>query len=231
VALAELAPDVLVVPEARVAALENRVDWRFEYQPNLSKGTGILIRNGWDVERLDSPTGLDRRWLCAARITPPDPELPSFVMLAFWALGSVRERLPSYAKQFADVLETWADAISKEPMVIAGDFNASARSKSTIHLNNVATATGLGLTSAYHAFHGVEHGAEKDMTLKWVGKGKIELTYHCDFVFIPSTWVTALTQVEVGAWGDWITSGRSDHTPVMVELSDAALRLQRPLAP
>jgi exonuclease III len=222
-ALAELSPDVLVIPEARLATLENREEWCYEYQPYLNKGIGILIRKGWSVERLRPPSGVDRRWLRGIRVTSPDPDLPSFALLAFWALGSVHERLPSYARQFTDVLETWSEAISREPMVIAGDFNASARSRSTIHLSNVATAESLGLTSAYHAFHNLAHGAEKDMTLKWVGKGKIESTYHCDFVFIPSDWVTAVTNVAVGAWGDWIYSGRSDHAPVMVDLDDEVL--------
>jgi exodeoxyribonuclease III len=222
-ALAELSPDVLVIPEARLAALENRDEWRYEYQPNLNKGTGILIRKGWSVERVEPPNGVDRRWLRAIRVIPSDPELPAFVLLAFWALGSVHERLPNYARQFTDVLETWSDVIASEPSVIAGDFNASASSKSTTHLRNVATAEALGLVSAYHAYHGVAHGAESEMTLRWVGKGKVESTYHCDFVFIPSGWADALRRVEVGNWSEWIHAGRSDHTPVMVELNDVAL--------
>jgi exodeoxyribonuclease-3 len=166
VALAELVPDVLVIPEATPPALANRDDWQHEYQPYLNKGTGILIRRGWSVEPVDPPNGIDRRWLRPIRVIPPDPRLTPFVLLAFWALGSVHERLPSYARQFTDVLDTWSDVIARDPIVIAGDFNASAKSRSTTHLSNVATAEALGLVSAYHAFHDVPHGAEADMTLK-----------------------------------------------------------------
>jgi exodeoxyribonuclease-3 len=226
-ALAELVPDVLVVPEARASALANRQDWLFEHQPHLNKGTGILIRQGWTVQPVDPPGGVDRLWLRSVRLTPPRPELPSFVLLAFWALGSVHERLPTYAAQFTSVLDTWSDVIASEPTVIAGDFNASATSRSSTHLRNVATAEALGLASAYHAFHQLDHGDERDMTLRWIGRGKVERRYHCDFVFLPAGWVGAVEGVSVGDWADWINSGRSDHAPVMVELNDGALALSR----
>jgi exodeoxyribonuclease-3 len=228
VALAELSPDVLVVPEATAAALADRDDWLFEHQPHLNKGTGILIRRGWTVEPVDPPDGVDRSWLRSVRLAPPDPELSPFVLLAFWALGSVHERLPSYAAQFSEVLDTWSEVIAREPTVIAGDFNASAQSRSPIHLRNVATAEALGLASAYHAFHHLDHGDEREMTLRWIGKGKVEQRYHCDFVFIPTRWIEAAEGVDVGEWSAWIHSGRSDHAPVMVELDNQALaRLSR----
>jgi exodeoxyribonuclease-3 len=226
-ALTELVPDVLVVPEATASALANRDDWLFEHQPHRNKGTGILIRRGWAVEPIEPPDGVDRSWLRPVRLTPSDPKVPSFVLLAFWALGSVHERLPSYAAQFTEILDTWSDVIAKEPTVIAGDFNASGQSRSPTHLRNVATAEGLGLASAYHAFHHLDHGDERDMTLRWIGRGKVECRYHCDFVFIPAGWLDAVQAVNVGEWSAWIQSGRSDHAPVMVELSDEALRRLR----
>jgi exonuclease III len=226
-ALSELAPDVLVVPEATASALANRDQWLFEHQPHLNTGTGILIRQGWTVEPVDPPDGVDRLWLRSVRLTPPHPGLPSFVLLAFWALGSVHERLPAYAAQFTAVLDTWSDVIVSEPTVIAGDFNASATSRSTTHLRNVAIAEGLGLASAYHSFHQLDHGDEREMTLRWIGRGKVERRYHCDFVFLPAGWVDAVQGVSVGDWAVWINSGRSDHAPVMVDLNDEALTAQR----
>jgi endonuclease/exonuclease/phosphatase family metal-dependent hydrolase len=95
----------------------------------------------------------------------------------------------AYAAQFTDVLDTWSDVIASEPTVIAGDFNASATSRSTTHLRNVATAEGLGLASAYHAFHQLDHGDEREMTLRWIGRAKVERRYHCDFVFLPAGWI------------------------------------------
>jgi endonuclease/exonuclease/phosphatase family metal-dependent hydrolase len=160
-ALAELQPDVLVVPEARATALANGGDWLFEYQPNLDKGTGILVRRGWTAERVDPPDGAARRWVLPVRLTPPEAELPTFVVLAFWAVGPSRhERVPSYSAQFTQLLDTWSDVIATESTVIAGDFNASAKSSSPVHLRNVATAEALKLASAYHAFHHLGHGAE-----------------------------------------------------------------------
>lgn len=93
---------------------------------------------------------------------------------------------PTYAGQFAATLQSWQSEISLYPTVIAGDLNASMQGPSKQpHAQNIETARSLGLQSAYHIFNNVEHGTEPDMTLKWVGRGKITYYYHCDFIFIP----------------------------------------------
>jgi len=210
-ALDELVPDVLVVPEARASSGMVADAWQFHYRPHLSKGIGVFTRPGLRVDFVEPPEAVETDWLLPLRLTPSDPSLGPFVLLAFWALGSGSVRLPSYSAQFTNVLRTWSRVIAHESTVIAGDFNASGASPR--HLGNLSMATDLGIVSAYHAFHDAPPGEEPAMTLKWVGRGRTESTYHCDLVLIPCHWVAAIRSAEVGGWDRWVRSGRSDHAP------------------
>jgi hypothetical protein len=227
-ALDELQPDVLVVPEARATSGVVTDTWQFHYKPYLNKGIGVFVQGSWSVEVIEPPDGIESEWLLPLRLSSTDPSLGSFVLLAFWALGSRSVRLPTYSAQFTKVLQTWSGVIASEPTVVAGDFNASGRSPR--HLVNLAMAGEQGLVSAYHAFHDASPGDEPAMTLKWVGRGRTEFTYHCDLVLLPSDWVAAIRSAEVGRWDEWVRSGRSDHAPVMVDLDDAILSGSSPPA-
>jgi hypothetical protein len=221
-AFTELAPDVFVVPEARPS--DAMTGWQSFHRPYLDKGTGVFVRDGWTVTALDPPDGIERDWLLPLRIVPPAGRLGSFVLLAFWALGSraPNPKMPKYTDQFAQVLANWGPVITNEPSVVAGDFNAWGQSPR--HLMNLARAAELGLVSAYHQVERVESGSETDMTLRWVGPGRLVSRIHCDLVMVPAWWTSAIRSVSVGEWENWIHSGRSDHAPVIVELEDAALR-------
>src|SRR5437016_5111354 len=72
----------------------------------------------------------------------------------------------------------------------------------------------LGLVSAYHAFHGVEHGREAHPT--YYHLGKLHDPWHIDFCFVPASWASQIKTVHVGGPDEMITS---DHRPVLVELS------------
>lgn len=221
-ALADLVPDVLVVPECHASPAVASDGWQYRYRHVATKGIGVLVREGWGIEEVDPPGGLDRRWVLPLRIHPPDGECPSFLLLAVWTVAEKGGL--SYAAQFADVLETWAPSIRTEATVIAGDLNTSAQGPSSSdHRRNVERAEQLGLESSYHRFHGVDLGDEADMTLRWIGPGGRERRYHCDLVFVPQRWAPAVRSVEAGAWDTWVLSKRSDHAPVVVDVDESAV--------
>jgi endonuclease/exonuclease/phosphatase family metal-dependent hydrolase len=119
----------------------------------------------------------------------------------------------------AAVIERWSEKIADGDVVIAGDFNCIASGPTgPAHLENVRRLDGVGAHSAYHAFHGVPHGREDAMTLRWVGPKRVVYEYHCDFVFLPDRMLPRLEAVEVGAMDTWVESRLSDHTPVTVTL-------------
>ena len=214
-----LNPDVLVLQECNeVNVLSQRSDvshlWRTPGNPG-SKGFGIYAMNGWTVRPIASPS--DDPWLIPCEIfTPKGTEWAR--LLGMWTNVQKGVDRPNYAGQFAQSLETWRHEIEKVPTLIAGDLNASLQGPSKApHQQNIITAESLGLRSAYHHFNNIDHGNEQDMTLKWVGPGKVTYYYHCDFVFIPP----ALQSNGTCNIDPIFTSSEkhiSDHQPVVVDL-------------
>lgn len=123
----------------------------------------------------------------------------------------------SYSAQLARTIRRVATLDG--PVVLAGDFNATLAIPGADAANRLALAE-LGLVSAYHAFHGAEHGAEPDATYRHGADGKL---WHIDFCFLPRAWAARLVDVAVRA--DVIESGLSDHAPLVVDLADDAAAL------
>ena len=107
---------------------------------------------------------------------------------------------------------------------LAGDFNCAVQGPSVQpHIANISRLEELRVHSAYHANRQVAHGDETEMTLRWIGPGRIPHLYHCDFVFVPGDLVPAIEFVEVGSIETWVESRRSDHMPVVVEVALAGM--------
>ena len=218
-AVAELACDVLVVAECAESvrlAHEPGVSfaWRGEYPP---KGLGVFGFNGWTVDPLSEHD--PRPWCLPVSITSPDGEV-TFTLLAVWTVKRSGDGRPSYAAQFADVLQRWSSVIETSPVIFGGDLNASFQGPSArLHRRNLETVHALGARSAFHHHHGVVHGSQEPPTLRWIGPGRMPYEYHCDYIFCSPLFLPALTAVAVGTVETWIDSGRSDHCPVSVDLS------------
>ena len=106
-----------------------------------------------------------------------------------------------------------------EPVIVAGDLNASLQgSFARAHRSNLETLHALGARSSFHHHHGVEHGSHDPSTLRWIGPRRTPYEYHCDYIFISSQLLPALTSAVVGSAQTWIGSGRSDHCPVTANL-------------
>ncbi len=127
-ALADLEPDVLVVPECHATPEVVSEGWQYRYRHVRTKGIGVLVKEGWGIEEVDPPDGIDRRWVLPLRIRPPKGGCPPFLLLAMWTVAE--KGGPSYAAQLVEVLDTWAPSIRSEPTVIAGDLNTSAQGPS-----------------------------------------------------------------------------------------------------
>ena len=140
--------------------------------------------------------------------------------------SSALDGRPGYAEQFTQVLDSFGHELSAGDCVVLGDLNASLQGPSRdAHAVNLDRASALGLVSAYHAANDVAHGNEPDMTLKWIGPGRVEYRYHCDFVFVPEAIANRISCYVVPTFS-WERSV-SDHQPVLVELPTGALRAGR----
>lgn len=209
-AIEELQCSVLVIQECAEADLAPYGEYRFKGP--AQKGLAVITFDGWSIA--DSPDDPRLPGMIFVRILNPSGEhVADFG--GVWALTGTERK---YHEQFAQVLDFVRARTSALPLVIAGDLNASAQGPSVVpHAVNVRSAAALGLVSVFHHVDRVEHGSESAMTLRWMGPGGIERRYHCDFVFASEQLCDEATRVEVGDWGEWIESGRSDHVPVVAE--------------
>ena len=82
------------------------------------------------------------------------------------------------------------------------------------HSRIVDALGALGLVSAYHAFHKVDHGHEPHATYRH--QFKASQPWHLDFCFVPTAWASHISKVEVISGDNW--DERSDHRPMLVDL-------------
>ncbi|MDO8392492.1 MAG: hypothetical protein Q7V57_18615 [Actinomycetota bacterium] len=218
-AVSELACDVLVVPEcSRAVELASHPEVSFAWRGDYAhKGLGVFGFNGWSVEPLVEADS--RPWCLPISVAAPDAAV-TFTLLAVWTVKNSGDGRPSYAAQFADVIQRWSSVIRSSPVALAGDLNASVQGSSArSHLSNLEALRSLDAHSAFHHNFGVEHGsAAEPPTLRWIGPGGRRFEFHCDYIFLSSQLLPLTTAAAVGSTAEWIDSGRSDHCPVTVEL-------------
>jgi endonuclease/exonuclease/phosphatase family metal-dependent hydrolase len=162
----------------------------------------------YPVAELECPQGAGRACVAAAVSGPA-----SFTVLGIWSRG------PGYANDVMQTIEAHGDLLRRGPAVVMGDFNVGARlsgerTPGKGHRRIVGALADVGLVSAYHAFHEVEHGRERHAT--YCHQFKPVLSWHIDFCFVPVTWIECVAGVRVMAGARW--AKRSDHFPLMVDL-------------
>jgi exonuclease III len=206
-AVEALDADVLVVqecgPETReqVAAQDG---WTCEPQPGgYGKGLAILARSPYKIETREP----SEPFFVSTVISGPE----RFRFVGFWAM-TPKFTGYSYTRQATRMIEQLPD--DGLPTVVAGDFNAS---KSQRHLRNVRRLADLGLVSAYHAYHDLDHSAAEVHPTSYF-QWQESRPHHMDFVFVPMKW--RIRAVEVGTFKDYSQlGGLSDHVPVVVSVS------------
>jgi endonuclease/exonuclease/phosphatase family metal-dependent hydrolase len=210
--LAELAPyspDLVFLQECRPTDTLPLAGQFIRHRVNARKG--IALGSPHDAYRVSElePRGASGRAAIAASIKGR----ASFNAFGLWSQG------PHYADDVMRTLEAFEDILRSGPAVVMGDFNSGtslngARTPSAAHARLVAAFADLGLVSAYHAFHGVEHGQETHHTYRHQFKSS-EL-WHIDFCFVPASWSTKLTAVELVDGKAWRKA--SDHHPLKVDI-------------
>ena len=171
------------------------------------------------VEPSDEPTPLP--WVLPLRmINPSGVEVA--LLLAIWTVANEADKWPSYAAQVTAAIDAWATELRAEHVILAGDTNCSAQGPSSApHSANIRRLDELGVRSAYHAHHDLEHGEETDMTLRWIGPGRREYRYHCDFVFLSAPLDSHMESASVGGMAEWVESELLDHAPLVVGITSA----------
>jgi endonuclease/exonuclease/phosphatase family metal-dependent hydrolase len=135
----------------------------------------------------------------------------SFTVLGIWSQG------PRYVDDVMRTLKAYDRVLRSGPAVVMGDLNSGTnlnarQPPSKGHARILTALADVGLVSAYHRFHGVEHGSETHSTYRH--QRNPAKPWHIDFCFVPVGW--DVVGVEVPDGEEWTT--RSDHLPLCVEV-------------
>lgn len=174
------------------------------------KHLGVFAQAPWRVEAL--PRDPMQPWLLPAAITGPT----DFTLLAVWALTPFYAMGLPYVAQTARVVDHARTVAG--PVVVAGDLNAplvsDARSAAG-HAANVIALRSLGLESAFTS----AFGDRDPLSLPtYFHRRRQDQAFHIDHVFIPGLWRVGLSMA-VGTFGAWVASGRSDHVPLILDVT------------
>ncbi len=146
----------------------------------------------------------------------------AFRLLALWAHYGLAPLRMSTRGPTLQALTAYRRFLRDGPAIVAGDLNNHTRwdrpGKAWNHANTLAACARLGLASAYHIFESVDHGAERHPTFYWRVRTEDGPTFHIDYVFVPRANADQLRSVTIGTRAEWISSGLSDHAPVIVDL-------------
>jgi endonuclease/exonuclease/phosphatase family metal-dependent hydrolase len=223
--LAALAPDVAIVSEcARLEILASKAP-RLQTTSalwvgaNPQKGLGVFSFGPYHLVRDDGAYDPSITFALPVRVEGPN----AWHVLAVWAHHGLSGRNMAVRGPTLQALASYEPFLRARPSIVAGDLNNHLRwdrpGKQWNHANALAACADLGLVSAYHAFLGLEHGAEQHPTFYWRTRSEDGPTYHIDYVFVPQTSLPLLTNVTVGSRADWIATGLSDHAPLIVDLN------------
>lgn len=174
------------------------------------KHLGVFAQAPWCVEGL--PRDPLQPWLLPVAVTGP----ADFTLLAVWALSPFYATGLPYVAQVARVVEHVRTV--RGPVVVAGDLNAplaSDRRSSAGHAANVIALRSLGLESAFTS----AFGTRDPLSLPtYFHRRRWDQPFHIDHVFIPRLWRAGLSMT-VGTFEEWVASGRSDHVPLIVDVT------------
>jgi endonuclease/exonuclease/phosphatase family metal-dependent hydrolase len=127
----------------------------------------------------------------------------------------------SYIKEVGHILDFAGTLAEGRPLVLAGDFNVA------VGLREAGQP--IGITSGERAllqrlceefdlvpcWQTAHPGEPLARTLRWMRRSD-SLPYHCDGLFIPSAWASALQSCTVLEGEEW--HSLSDHNPVIATL-------------
>jgi endonuclease/exonuclease/phosphatase family metal-dependent hydrolase len=208
-ALASFSPAIVFLQECRPVETLAVMNPFVIQRVNDRKGIALAsLDSTYSLARLRLRANRGRAVACA-RVTGP----VSFIALGIWSQG------PRYVDDVMRTLDAYSSILSSGSTVVMGDLNSGSnltRQKSINkgHSRIVAALADRGLVSAYHAFHGVDHGEEAHPT--YHHQRKASNPWHIDFCFVPAGWVVNVIRVDVLDGKEWAAT--SDHLPLMVDV-------------
>jgi len=203
-----LAPDIVFLQECDPARGGRVAGVVCSRAIKARKGIALCAADSCRCRARTLLTGSGRAAI-AATVLRPVP----FTAIGVWAQAT------RYADDVIRTLRAHASVVRATPAIVFGDFNSGTSlarlgASSRHHQRLVDEFDALGLVSAYHAFHRVDHGYESDATYFHQFNGA--KPWHIDFCFVPRSWASRIVNVAVLDGDEWRT--RSDHLPLVVDV-------------
>lgn len=215
-----LKADIVVVPECGnvIVAEATSSVWK-DSDNKKNRGIGVFAFNGYRVE-LAQPAFAKDGIFVPIRIYQEKKFICN--LLAVWPRRNKDSVLSGYPAKTIFALNKYSKFISSEKTIIAGDFNSHSQWRD--HDKLLSATENLGLVSAYHEWHMIEHGNEKHPTLNFMyrnWRSKDNAPYHIDYIFVPLSWRRKIENIKVGSTST-LKNGRpvgSDHLPLIVDIN------------
>ena len=214
-------PDILIIPECEHpdkcsfssdSPKPRDVLW---HGGNKNKGLGIFSYGDFRLKMLDVYTEHLRTIvpICVKQ------GRKQFILFAIWAYNP-DDPDGQYVEQIWKALEYYKSILSRNKVILAGDFNSNTiwdkPQRKGNHSHAVDLLQSKGISSTYHTFHNQLQGQEIHATLyMYRHRNK---AYHIDYCFASSYFSKRIASVEIGDYEGW--SGLSDHMPLIVTFND-----------
>ena len=205
-------PDIAIIPEASAIFARGLPPHSSSLWIGAAagRGVGVLALNGWTLERAD--VEVDERFFLPCIATKGLQRLQVIGVCVNKTSGYVTPTLTALAK-----LSTF---LASGPTILAGDFNQSAAfaKPHKRHFQRVLDRlVDLGMTSAWHRFHGEAFGRETAPTYYMHWRNDPTKQFHIDYALVSPHFV--IEAVSIGSYADYPGRRLSDHVALSVDLS------------
>jgi exonuclease III len=229
-----LAPDLLFVQEARdptafwLGSFTNtpgtpetyRKHWLWAAVPGGRWGSGLWARDG-HLTSLAVPQDFTGRVVAAVIEGREWPCSGTSPVVAI-SIHAPTRKGSSYVKEVGRILDFAVTLAGGLPLILAGDFNVAVGLREPGQPIGITPGERallqrlreeLGLVPCWQTAHPGEPLAR---TLRWMRR-RDSLPYHCDGLFVPADWSSAIRGCTVLEDEEWRTL--SDHNPVVATLA------------
>lgn len=210
-------PDILVIQECEhpdklvfhsTTQQPNDLIW---FGDNRHKGLGVFSYSNYKFQLLEQHNA-DLKIILPISVTGGQFD---FTLFAIWA-NNRQDPDGQYVEQIWKAVHHYDQILNSQPSILTGDFNSNKiwdrpRRKSN-HSDVVDKLAEKNIYSVYHKRLNQEQGKENHPTF-FLHRSK-EKPYHIDYCFASADLLEKVSDLEIGAYENWIS--HSDHTPLIV---------------
>jgi len=210
-------PDILVIPECenperlnfgKSVKVPTDIIW---HGSNPHKGLGVFSYNKDLKLKLLDVHNDEFRIVLPIEVTGGQYQ---FILFAIWAFNPLDQHY-IYVGQIWKAIHHYESLLQNNNVILAGDFNSNVLwdkpGKRVNHTDLVSKLSSLNISSSYHSFFNIKHGAELHPTF-YLYRHK-RRPYHLDYCFASDSLIQKLEHVEVSSHRKW--AKYSDHVPLV----------------